>query len=232
MYRLVLGAVALCLVLSLTGCDQYGTEPTADANVRLVNVSPDAPDLILELAGEALSSATSYAQASEYATVPANQQLSLVVRASGGTVVGQVPLLLRGGTDYSIVAYRSFSDLRMTPLQDLNTPAPDGESHVRLLHIANTLGAVDLYVTAGEVDDISAVTPTIQDLEFEHITSYMPFSAGARRVHITDDGTKDIIHDTGALTFGSTGVYTIYIIENVGGGEPYGVLVVVDALEQ
>ncbi len=232
MSRLVLGAVALCLSLILAGCDQYGTEPAAEAHLRLVNVSPDAPELLLELDGEALSAPTPYAQVSEYATVAANQQLALVVRTTGGTVVGQVPLVLRGGTDYSIVAYRSLSQLRVNPLQDFTRPAPSGESQIRMLHTANSLGSVDLYVTNGGVDDISAVAPTVQDLEFEHITNYLPFSSGARRLHITDEGTKDIVHDSGALTFGSTGVYTIYIIESPGGGEPYSVFVVVDAVQE
>lgn len=232
MSRLVPWAVALCLSLILTGCDQYGTEPAAEAHVRLVNVSPDSPDLILELDGEALAAPTSYPQVSEYGTVPANRQLVLTVRTAEGTVVGQAPLVLRGGSDYSIVAYRSLSQLRVTPLQDLTRAAPNGEAQIRMLHTANSLGAVDLYVTAGGEDDISGVEPTIQDLEFEHITNYLPFSAGARRVHITDEGTKEIVHDSGALSFGSTGVYTIYIIESVGGGEPYGVLVVVDVLPE
>ncbi len=231
MSRLVLGAVALCLSFTLTGCDQYGTEPSGEALVRLVNVSPDAPALVLELDGEPLTNLTTFPQASAYATVESNRQLVMTVRTAGGTVLGQVPILLRSGTDYSIVAYRSLSDLRLTPLQDQTRAAPNGEAQIRTLHTANSLGAVDLYVTAGGVDDISDVAPTVQDLAFEHITNYLPFSSGSRRLRITDEGTKDLIHDSGALNFSSTGVYTVYIIESPGGGEPYSMFVVLDVSE-
>jgi hypothetical protein len=117
-------------------------------------------------------------------------------------------------------------------LTDDNAAPAAGEAKLRVVHAAPSGGPVDVYVTAPDVVDITAVAPTLTTVTFRSASAYLPLAAGARRVRVTGGGTKTVLLDTTApavaLPLAAGQIRTVLVLDKPGGGQPLQAAVLVD----
>jgi hypothetical protein len=224
MLRNALAAFAACSLFVFAACDQYGVAgPRGTGQVRLVNVAPEAPPLSLTLDGAALVNGVVYPSGSAYLDVPGGIANSFEVRNNVGVVVAQQAFTAEDRGDYSVVFYGSPAQPLSGVLRDDTTPAQPGNARLRLINVALALSTVDLYVT-GVDTDLNGVQPTAPTLNFGNFTNYLTVNEGQIRIRATNPGTKTVVLDSGPRSVTALSVYSGYLVEATGGGEPFGVL--------
>ena len=98
---------------------------------------------------------------------------------------------------------------------------------LRIIHSSGSTGAVDVYIVAGDVTDISSVDPTLEGVPFGANTGYLSLVPGATKVIITATESKEAVIDTGSITLDAAGVYTA-IARDAGTGEMGPGLILLD----
>ena len=223
----------LTLVLAATAftaaCDDDDdtTGPEGESRVRVVHASPDAPDVDVLLDDAEVLSDVPYLAASDYLEATDGEHNLKVNAAGTTTTVIDADVTLSDGTDYTVIASGLVAQIEPIVLEDDNTPPAAGSVRVRAIHGAPSAPAVDVYVTAPGAD-LAAATPTLTDIEFGDVSSYLEVPAGDYQVRVTPAGTKTVAIDSGALTLSGGQVRTVIAVDATGGGAPFDFLVLAD----
>jgi hypothetical protein len=222
--KMGLAVVASALLL---GCSDDTTAPVADAQLRVVHGSPDAPAVDIYVDGAKVLSNVGYSDASGYLAVPAGNRNIQVKAAGGSAVVIDANATLVPNASYTVIATNLLASIEPLSLEDnLSAPAA-GNVKVRLVHGAPNVGSVDIYVTAPGAD-INAATPALTAVPFKAASAYLEVPAGSYQVRITATGSKTVALDTGTLSLTAGQIRTAIAIEAPGGGTPLSALLLAD----
>jgi hypothetical protein len=184
-----LAALAL-LAAGLAGCQSIaGIRPVSQ--VRVIDVSPDAPALDIYQNSPQSASAVLYnigfGTVSSYIPVPAG------VNTHAACVAGtqQQLAMARGnfvvGSQYTVLAGNISANLQMTVLKDQSFPAPAGQVALRFLDQATHAGTVDIYlVPPGST--LSRVSPIDTGLSFSSNTGYIDAPSGTYSIVVLPAG--------------------------------------------
>ena len=220
---LLLAATALTAACD----DDDNTGPEAEARVRVVHASPDAPNVDVLLDDAEVLSDVPYLAASDYLAASAGDHNLKVNAAGTATTVIDADVTLADGTDYTVVASGLVAEITPIVLVDENSTPEAGNARVRAVHGAPSAPAVDVYVTAPGAD-IEAVVPVLAGVAFGDVADYLEVPAGDYQVRVTPAGTKTVAIDSGALTLESGQVRTAIAVDAPGGGEPFDILLLAD----
>jgi hypothetical protein len=211
------------LALFAAGCGDDKTQ----ARLRIVHDSPDAPNVDVLVNGATVATNVAYKAASDYLTVPASAT-EIKVRPTGTTTdVINAKVTLAKKTDYTVLATNLVASIEPLVLTDDNTAPASGKVKVRLVHGAPSAPPVDIYVTAPGAD-ISAATPTLTNVPFKAASSYLTVDAGSYEIRVTPTGTKTVVIDSGTVPLTAGQIRTVVAVDNVGGGAPFGAIVLND----
>jgi hypothetical protein len=231
MHTKFLGMAMAVATLALGACsdDDNGTDPIAQARVRVVHASPDAPAVDVRVDETVALTSVPFKAASEYLAVNAGpRRLRVNVAATTTTVIDATPTIT-AGTDYTVLAVDRVASIAPLVLTDDNTAPAAGQVKVRVVHGAPGAPAVDVYVTAPSAS-LAGETPVLTNVPFKAASAYLAVPAGSYRVRVAVAGTQTVAIDTGPegipLTAGR--VYTAIALDNTGGGAPFGVLLLTD----
>ena len=187
-FRLPL-VLAAAVALAACGDDEDGA-----ARLRVGHFSPDAPAVDVLVNNTQVLTNVSYTQASAYLDALAGSA-NIQVRATGTTTtVINATVTLEEDTDYTVLAVNRLAQIEPLVLEDDNTPPAAGQAKVRVVHGAPGAPAVDVYVTTTTAD-INTATPTLTNVPFKGVSSYLPVPAGTYRVRVTPTGTKTVVID-------------------------------------
>ena len=218
--------LALLFAFTFTACND-DDEELIFAFLRAVHLSPNAPEVDVEVDNETVLENVAYTESSPYLEVPA--KLNLKIKAAGtDTVVIDEDLSLEPDEDHTVIAANFLEEIEALLLFDDNTPPAADNVKVRAVHGAPSAPNVDIYVT-GPDTDIEDVNPTLTNIPFLGVSDYLEVPAGDYRVRVTPTGTKTVVIDSGSLTLSSGQIRTI-IARNAQGdvGEPFGFLILED----
>ena len=222
-------ALALTVGIAGTACsDDDTTAPVvSDSYVRVVHASPDAPNVDVLVDGTVALSNVPYQASSTYLAVPAGTR-NLQVRATGTTTtVINADVALTAGTYYTVMATGPVASIQPLVLTDDLTNPAAGNVKVQLVHAAPSAPTVDIYVTAPGAD-ISMMAPTLTAVPFRGYSTYLEVPAGTYQVRITPTGSKTVALDTGDLALAAGQIRTGVALDAVGGGAPFGAIVLAD----
>ena len=177
--------------LALTGC---GIQPVSQ--VRVINVSPDAPalDIRPNLAQSSAASAQtgvyniSFGTVSSYMPVAPGVYTHVAYTAGTQQQLATVQGKLLSGTQYTLLTSNIAANLQMTLLHDRATPAPPGQVALRFLDQATRSGAVDIYLQPAGAS-IAGLTPVAAGVTFGHNTGYINAPAGTYSIVVVPAGT-------------------------------------------
>ncbi|HTG49112.1 MAG TPA: DUF4397 domain-containing protein [Gemmatimonadales bacterium] len=213
--------------LSAACSDDGNTAPEGQGRLRIVHVSPDAPNLDVVLDGDTVASDIAYLGSSDYLELSAGGHVMQISETNTSTTLIDQDVTVADGVDYTVIVGNTLNDIDALVLTDDNGTPPAGTFRVRAVHGAKAAGPVDIYVTDPGTD-LTLTGPTASNVAFEQALPYVQTNAGTYQVRVTPTGTKDVIIDSGALTLENGQVRTAIAVEAAGGGEPFNFLVLND----
>jgi hypothetical protein len=213
--------------LSAACSDDGNTAPEGQGRLRIVHVSPDAPNLDVVLDGDTVASDIAYLGSSDYLELSAAGHVMQISETNTSTTLIDQDVTVADGVDYTVIVGNTLNDIEALVLTDNNGTPPAGTIRVRAVHGAKAAGAVDIYVTEPGAD-LTLTGPVASNVAFEQALPYVETNAGTYQVRVTPSGTKDVIIDSGALTLENGQVRTVIAVEAAGGGEPFNFLVLND----
>ena len=231
MKRAHFAILAVMSLLALTaGCsdDSTSPQPVAQARVRVLHASPDAPAVDVLVDGNVALTNVPFAASSSYLSVPAGAH-NFKVRATAdpSVVVIDVTPTLAAGTDYTVIARNRLSSIEPWLLTDNNAAPMSGQIKLRVVHAAPGAPTVDVYVTAPGAA-LATAMPTLAGVPYAAASDYLAGPAGAYRVRVCPAGTTTVAIDSGPLTLASGQIRTAVAIDAPGGGAPFGAVVLTD----
>lgn len=169
------------------------------------------------------------------AILAGSRTLVLKRTADTNVVVATIPFTITENGDRTIYAIGGTGGSAVTPVitNDDNTVPAAGQARVRVVHLSQTAGAVDVFVTAVGAD-LAAATPTLANVAYQASSAYLPLAAGTYQVRVVPAGTAPAaraaavaINVPSLVLTAGTG-RTIVAADNTTGGAPLRAFVLSD----
>jgi uncharacterized protein DUF4397 len=178
---------ALLAVLAvLTGCQ--GIVGNANSQVRIIDVSPDAPGLDIYRSHEALAYSLGFGTITSY--VPITPGTYSIAANSAGTaqVVSAAKGTFLPATQYTVLIGSTSGNPQQLTLKDQNQPAAPGQTSLRFIGQATRAGTVDIYlIPPGQT--LSDARPTATGLKPGTNTGYLNVPTGTYTLVMLAAGT-------------------------------------------
>lgn len=243
--------VVVAAAALLAGC---GTTDAPDpllpgpaGRVRFVNLITDAArnpvnatlermpfGVNLNYAGTTPSSLPAPANAIYRPILTGSRTLVLRRTADTAAVVATIPLSIAVSVDYTVYATGGVGASPIVPVitTDTNSTPAAGQVRVRVVHLAPTAGAVDLFVTAVGAD-LATATPTLAGVALGG-TRYLSVPAATYQVRAVPAGTApsaraaNVTINLASVALPANGARTIIAADNSTGGAPLRFIPLVD----
>ncbi|WP_132059895.1 DUF4397 domain-containing protein [Halorussus amylolyticus] len=204
--RIAALAVAMLVVVGLVGVggsaltlaqdedDEQETTTEADANVRVAHMSPDAPDVDVQVDNETVLQNVGFSDVSDYLAVEAGDHQVTLVSVEDEQTVFDGQLTLEAGTNYTVTAAGEVSEngteaFEPIALTDATEPPEGDDASVRLVHVSPDAGPVD--VTVNQTGDV-----LFDNATFGNETEYVTVPSGVYTLNVrqaTEDNDGTIV---------------------------------------
>jgi len=230
-------------ITSVTACDDDAKdgqpdvdEPeVANAEVRLLHASPDAPSVSVLVDGESFYDEVVFKEGTAFEDFDEGTY-SLQIDATlpdGSTVtgIGPVDVTFDADTEYTFVATGKVIDDSLDVISVIHpvTEVADGMVNFIGVHAAPDAPAVDVYATTAD-EPLDSVDPIVS-FAYGEQTETIEGAAGGYRFRVTPAGDKStVVFDTGAtpLDIESGASLLIAAVDNAGTGSSPIQLVIMD----
>jgi hypothetical protein len=246
-----LGALAACVIAAACGTKEAPgpLEPTGPTGrVRFVDMITDTTrgrvNAILE--GLPFGVNLTYGQSTP-ATLPApstanysailtgNRTLLLKRTADTSALIATVAFAVASGQDQTIYAIGGAGNTPITGLMvdDANPSIASTATRIRIVSLAPSAGALDVFVTAPNAD-LSTATPTVANLGFRGASTYATPAPGTYQVRAVPAGTAAaaraaaVTVNIASLVLSGGAGRTIVIGDRNSGGTPLTAFVLTD----
>jgi hypothetical protein len=217
-----------------TGCGGGSNNGTSlgNARLRIVDASPDAPNMNILIDGSAAVTQAAFRSASGYQSVAAgtHQITAVVAGANPATTLVTSEISLNSGTDNTllVIGRNDNGSLRVVTVPDNNSSPITGQAKLRVIDAATSANInVDVYVSAPGAD-LTTLFPTF-NLTYGSATDYTALAAGAAEIRMTPSGVKTpVLLDTGTLNLAAGQIRTIVTVDSTAAGPPASALVLAD----
>lgn len=215
-------------VLTTLGILAISGSALADANVRVIHASPDAPAVDVLVNGGSVSAFTnfSFGQAVGPVSVPGGSY-DIDVVPTGGSAPGVIDvngLSLMDNTDYTIAAINTLANIEPLVLVDDNTLDPSN-ARIRFVHASPNAPAVDITLSDGTV--------LFAGTEFGNAASegYLSVPGGTYDLQVRLAGTETVVLDLSNTMVDNNTVYSVFALGLVGSKDsPLTAGIFVDAI--
>lgn len=212
------GQAAYCMFLVCTALIAGSCGGGGSTRIRMMNAVPDQSNLALLIDGTSVDGSVAYGTSTGYMKVSSGSRHVQIEPTGATNVIIDQNIPIASATDSTIIAANfSASPASALVLTDDNSAPASGDFKLRIVNVAPSLGAVDVYVVAPGTD-LNTVSATVNDLAFGGSTGYQSLSAGAYEIELTNVGEKFPVIDTGSQTFVSGQVRTFVGLNAQGGG--------------
>jgi hypothetical protein len=197
-------AAALIGTAAFTGTTSAG----ADARVRVVHASPDAPAVDVYVNGEPVLGDVAFKGASDYLTVPAGDY-NFQVFAAGADPASDAPVIdaeatLETGMDYTVVAVGRLAEIQPAVFATERTAPAPGKASVQVIHASPDAPAVDVAVAAGPV--------LFSNLAFPDAAGPAEVDAGTYDLEVRPAGSTDVALPLNGVTLEEGRGYTVVAV--------------------
>ncbi len=176
--------IAACgTALGAAGCQGITPDSPEAAQVRFVQVSPEAPALDMYFDNNGAAYNLSFGTVTSYVSLrPGEYRLSAHRGGTGQALVsGQA--VLGVAKQYTAIVSNTLGSLQETVVPDTNTPAPPGTVAVRVLNEAALGGPADVYLVP------SGGSPATANL----LVRDLPFGSAGTYEHLPADKTYTVV---------------------------------------
>lgn len=214
-----IGAVA---ALALAGCsnDEDGFTPPAQAQLRVVHASPDAPPVDVLVGGTTVFENLDFRQGTAFAALDAGTaRISVRARTPGAptTVIGPADVPLAANRQYTVIATGTVASLAPLVLERPTAAVAAGAVRVQVVHAAPAAPRVSVYVTAPGAD-LAASAP-LGTFAFRETLGPAEVPAGQYQIRVTPAGASTpVLYDSGPVTLSAGADLLISAVANTGPG--------------
>lgn len=201
----------LLLAMALIGPRQAAAQ-AADARVRVVHASPDAPDVDVFVDGARAIEGLAFGTATDFVALPAGDYDIDVTPAGAdiGDAVISATLTLEAGVSYDVAAIGFVADIgAQVAIVDTSALEPD-EVRIRVVHASPDAPAVDVGLAGGDA--------VFAGLEFPTVGDYAVLPAGTYDLEVRPAGSADVVLPLSGLALTAGTVYDVYAIGSLEAG--------------
>lgn len=173
--------------------------------VKVIHASAGSPNIDVKIGGDYAVKKLAFGNASAaYGRVHSgtNRSVQIFAASKDSSPLVSAQRTLMKNQYYTVIAWNTPANLQMQWGNDDLTPPGTGNFKVRIVHGAITAGNVDVYITApGAVidDPMHPVPPTLTNVAFATVTSYLEVPAGTYEIRVTPTGhPSTVLMDTGS----------------------------------
>lgn len=209
------------VVLLATGCG--GTGGGADAELRVVQASPNAPLVNVLIDSVSVAGNLGYGNATIYLQLKPGSHHLQVVPVSGASPIFDQTMSFTSSTNQTLLLTGPATSIQPLLLSDTGPTIVVNDAYVRVVNASATMGAADVYIVpAGS--SIVGVQPVAAGLGFDQSTGYQLTVAGNYEVFMTTPGTSSALLSTGPISLTSAENQTVVTLDGTSGGFQYSVL--------
>jgi hypothetical protein len=193
----------LALPLLFAGCkiETINYFPPKPANVRFLNLIPDAPALNVAAGGNVVWSGVAFEGTTAYVDFDNTVTQDFTVSVAGSTSsLVSISYQFAGEQPFTMVAYGPVEAPQVITLADAGFSPGNGRFQIRAVHLAAGSGGLDIYFTSPGVA-IDSVAATYYNITYGSATAYAGFTTGAYQVRATLAGTTTVVYDSGPLAY-------------------------------
>lgn len=153
--------------------------------------------------GNQVLSNVPYKGASGYLLLPSGRHTVTVIPVNSRDVLTEVTVNLRPSTSYTAIVHGALSEGEIDTLllQDNIGCPEEGKSHVRFVHAAATVPAVDVYANGNIIFENVSYGQTGEPV-------YLPVDSNLYLVQVTPAGSRDVVFQT-ELVLENGGIYSV-----------------------
>lgn len=215
-------SIRIVLTLMCLGLMACGSSVSLDGGsfVRVLHAVPGLKLLDVFYDGARVSSGLAFGSTSLYRDA-ADGTRELKVRTAGNVQeLFSTSISLRFGAHHSVLLLPRTNGIQAMTLEDLEEDPPKGKASLRIVNGISDVALVDIYVTAPGAT-LEDRTPAFKKIAYLGVVPYVTFDQGFTRIRFTPTGTKQVILDSGSLSFDRERNITAIAIESADGGSPY-----------
>lgn len=184
----------------------HGHHQAASSRVRAVHNVANGPNVNVVVDGKIALSDVSYKAISDYLKVPSGKHAVAITTTDGSKTLASLDADLVPKADYTIVAHgdvTNLSSVALLALQDDNTCPKRGKAHVRFVHAAAKVPAVDIWA--------NMQTPVFQNVAYGSTGSptYVPVDAGEITLAVAPAGSTEVVLGPIPLKLDQKKTYTV-----------------------
>lgn len=216
--------------LFLMGCSNDDmTQPSQQqvpesASIRVIHASPDAPTINIAIDGTVIGAlvGVNYQTASELLPVGSGVSYDFAVQANtpaGSVEVLSLNLDAQESVLYDVVATGSVLDSTLEALvfSDIQNEIGAGNARARVIHVAEDMAMVDVYITRLDADLASAQANTT--LSYKDSSGSIEVAGGEYQIRITLAGSQDVVFDSGTVNLAAGEDLLVLATQNVNAGD-------------
>jgi hypothetical protein len=203
--RRLIGLLLSVLLVAQLGSCVTDERDDSTARVRVLHVSPDAPNLDVLFDGARVLSNVPYSAASAYLIFPTGTHRITFNVAGTATTLIDVSQNLANAAAYTIIAANFAASIQGLTVTDQTLAPPAGQAAVRVIHAAPDAGPVDVLVN-GQV--------VVANMLFGTNSGYLNLATGTYDVKVNVAGTSTTVIQT-TLTANAAFNYSVVAIGSI-----------------
>ena len=207
-YKQITTFLLIVAMAALTACSDRkkaddgdnGNGSAGDAQVQVVNVSPDSPVLDVLINGSRLSRLP-FTEATERSTINAGSGVLLVTADTPDGIenaLGPTALGLKSDVKTTLLLIDDYLLLRTLQVESANTAVPAGRVRGQIANTAPGAGALDIYITLPGAP-ITGSTP-VASLNFGEAGNVVDLDPRTVEFQITERGDTNVIYNSGPFS--------------------------------
>ncbi|WP_417898188.1 DUF4397 domain-containing protein [Bacillus haimaensis] len=202
MKRIMFMLTALLLMFVIVN-GVSAAENRADAKVRIVHASPDAPAVDVYVDGTAVVQGAEFKDATEYLPLKAGEyKVEIYPAGKKDKAVLSQKVRVEAGKAYTVAAANKLANLELVIAEDSTEPA-EGKAKVRVGHLSPDAPTVDVGLKGGDALFTGAF--------FKGITDYKEVDPGTYDLEIRTPEGKKVLDLTGTKLEADT-VYSVFAV--------------------
>lgn len=200
--RLIVAAASAPVVLAGCKVRTINYFPPTPADVRFVNLTVDSPGIDVRVGGSTLWSGVAFEQVTPYAGLDNEQTTFQLFATVLGQEVANVTISLAGEQAYTLLSYGTVALTFALVAPDTSSNAGDGNFLFRVINVAASLPAFDIYIADPAIPVDDNLSPNFSNLQSGSSTIALRLSIGTYSVRLAVAGTKSVVYDSGPQVFG------------------------------
>ena len=227
-----LAVIGTVMALTVAACsDDNGSLPSPPAaQMRVVNTAAGITAVDLLIDGDVAVPSVAYLGTSAYVDVAAGAHQVALRAVPSGVALGSTSVTLTEDLSYTLFATVATDTTPPIVAADTGVVPATGKVKLRVVHAAPSAPPLDVFLTLTD-ESLAGATPLIQPFTYGVGTSpdfpgYVERDPGEYRVRFTDQGTTDVVLDTGPVPMAAGQVRSVILFQSDSLGGTMGIRII------